>query len=291
MIELSSQGPDAFRAGVAGDTFNTAVYLSRAVDEAPVSVSYVTALGTDTFSVRIVSAMRSHGLATSHIERRLDRMPGLYAIDTDTAGERTFSYWRSASAARTLFAEPCKVPLSSLNAFDLVVISGITMAILPPATRRAILDWASGFTESGGTLAYDSNHRPSLWEDAATAREINVAMWARADIALPSVDDEIALFGDLDRMAVLDRLRQTSGGRGYLKCGTDGPIEIATGRPLRDLPPPARVVDSTAAGDSFNGGFLGAVILGDDDEAAARSGHALAAHVVGHRGAIVPPAV
>ncbi|MGJ8629223.1 MAG: PfkB family carbohydrate kinase [Sulfitobacter sp.] len=61
MVELRSTGPDAFKAGVAGDTYNTAVYLSRALMETDVAVSYVTALGTDEFSERIVGVAKGHG--------------------------------------------------------------------------------------------------------------------------------------------------------------------------------------------------------------------------------------
>jgi 2-dehydro-3-deoxygluconokinase len=50
------------------------------------------------------------------------------------------------------------------------------------------------------------------------------------------------------------------------------------------------VVDTTAAGDSFNGGYLGALVLGATPLDAAKAGHAFARAVVQHRGAIVPRA-
>jgi len=47
-------------------------------------------------------------------------------------------------------------------------------------------------------------------------------------------------------------------------------------------------VDTTAAGDSFNGGYLAALFSGQSQAQALRSGHDLAAQVVQHRGAIIP---
>ena len=76
-----------------------------------------------------------------------------------------------------------------------LVLSGISLAILPAATRNALLQTLDVFRSEGGTVAYDSNHRPQLWESREEAQDVNNRMWALTDIALPSVDDEMAIFG------------------------------------------------------------------------------------------------
>ena len=50
----------------------------------------------------------------------------------------------------------------------------------------------------------------------------------------------------------------------------------------------SRVVDSTAAGDSFNAGFLAAYFSGKSASVSARHGHELAKVVISHAGAICP---
>ena len=287
MIELVANADDIAKLGVAGDTFNTAVYLKRCLAEAPVEVAYVTALGVDPYSEKIFTTLQSHGLQTDHIERRQDLLPGLYAIHTDDHGERSFSYWRNASAARTLFAQPCEIDFDSLKDFDLIFASGISLAILPLETRSHFIDFIDEYRASGGLLAYDSNHRPRLWESVDTARRINEAMWSRADIALPSVDDEMALFGDKDAASVRDRLAGFGAIEGALKRGAEGPMDLKTGECY--LPAEARVtvVDSTAAGDSFNAGYLAALISGRSIHEALQAGHDLAVKVIGQRGAII----
>ena len=49
-----------------------------------------------------------------------------------------------------------------------------------------------------------------------------------------------------------------------------------------------RIVDTTSAGDSFNGAALAALVSGASLEEAARAGHRMASAVIGEYGAIVP---
>jgi 2-dehydro-3-deoxygluconokinase len=291
MVELTlpreaEEAEGATQVGFAGDTLNTAVYLKRSAPE--LAVSYVTAVGTDALSERMLGFFRSEGLETDLVERRAERAPGLYAISVDASGERSFTYWRDISAARTLFQPPATVTPAALDGFDLVYTSGITLAILAPEARRALHGFLDAFRGRGGRVAFDSNYRPRLWPDAETARREIGAFWAIADVGLPSLDDEIALWGDADERAVLARLSAAGVGRGAIKRGADGPLPIGPVDSLPAFPSARRVVDTTAAGDSFNGAYLAALMRGEAEAACLAAGHAMAAEVIGHPGAIVP---
>ncbi|MEM1163627.1 MAG: sugar kinase [Pseudomonadota bacterium] len=290
MIELTPAAESTLNFGVAGDSYNTAVYLKRLLGTG-CDVDYMTALGTDAFSDRILAEMGGHGLGLSAVERRSDRLPGIYAIATDDSGERSFTYWRSESAARTLFVEPCEVPLARLQDYDLVLLTGISIAILPEATRGALVGAIKDFRTSGGILAYDSNHRPRLWATGADAQVWNRDFWGLADIALPSVDDEMLIFGDDNESDVIARLIRFGVGFGALKRGPEGPYDFSGMVTGATYPAAARVIDTTAAGDSFNAGYLAGLVAGKGQEAALRQGHDLAAQVIGHRGAIVETAL
>ena len=52
-----------------------------------------------------------------------------------------------------------------------------------------------------------------------------------------------------------------------------------------------RVVDPTGAGDSFNGAYLAARIAGNTPGEAAKAAHRVAGIVIGHKGALVDPAL
>ena len=100
MVELSGIGSGSSQAniGFAGDTMNTAVYLSRLLDPAAFEVSYLTRLGTDNFSTRAMEFLSSEGISTDHIGCDSDRDIGLYAIDLDDVGERSTAEQLNATA-------------------------------------------------------------------------------------------------------------------------------------------------------------------------------------------------
>lgn len=297
MVELSLEGgaDPAGRCpatvGFAGDTLNTAVYLKRSCPPA-VDVAYVTAVGRDAFSDRMLEFFAAESLDASLIDRHDSRVPGLYAITTDDAGERSFTYWRERSAARTLFSAAGGVNPESLAGFDLIYLSGISMAILEADARERLIDWLPTYRAAGGRVAFDSNYRPRLWPDADAARDCIGRLWNQCDIALPSADDEMALFGEPDPAAVRDRLQACGVIEGVVKNGMGEPLVISPAdRPVAAvsrLPPATRVVDTTAAGDSFNGGYLAARLAGAGVRDAILRGHACAVCVIGERGAILP---
>lgn len=278
MIELNvDRRPE--QIGFAGDTFNTAVYLARAWPAA--EVSFVTVLGCDGMSDRMVDAIAAEGVLVDRIARHATRLPGIYAISTDARGERSFSYWRDQSAARTLFENGFDL----LEGLDVIYLSAITLAILPAEVRAALIEYLG---KSPAKVVFDSNYRPRLWESAEVARLTIAQAWRVTDIALPSLDDEMALFEDADEAACLARLRGYGLREGALKRGADGPVPIDPAAPPRQFARAEKVVDTTAAGDSFNGGFLGACLAGAPLSEALARGHAQAMKVIARPGAIIP---
>ena len=283
MVELSHGEGTATSIGYAGDTFNTAIYLQRALPEA--TVCYATKLGRDPFSANIRDLMAEENLDVRFTLTSPDLLPGLYAISTDAFGERSFHYWRSASAARSLFQAPA-LELSALADTDLLYLSAISLAILPEPDREKLICWIESWN---GKFAFDSNFRPSLWASKAEAQKTCERVWRRADIGLPSLDDEIALFGDANEEKAIARLKSWGVVQGALKRGEAGPVGLdGTETKLQQV---ERVVDSTAAGDSFNAGYLAAHMQGLPQSIALAAGHELASKVIQHRGAITPKEV
>ena len=286
MIELSGWDPAAGTARVAfaGDVLNTAIYLARLLRDSDIDICFVSIVGTDGFSDRMVAQWEEEGIDCRFVGRRPDRLPGIYAIETDAAGERFFRYWRGESAARTLF-EGSGPELHELAAFDAIYLSGVTLAVLSPAVREALIECAKALRARGGVVAFDGNYRPVLWPDAATARAAMDRMWAQSTIALPSADDEGALSPGSDPGPRLAALGATEIA---VKHGAAGPVLWPRIDNTGCYPAAPSVIDTTGAGDGFNAGYIAARLSARDRAAAAAAGHALARTIVGHRGAILP---
>jgi 2-dehydro-3-deoxygluconokinase len=287
MVELAPVGGGLYRRGFAGDTYNFAWYLRRLLP-GDWRVGYCTWLGTDAVSDELSGAMASAGIETSAIRRTDARTVGLYMIDL-RGGERSFTYWRSQSAARLLASDPSWLA-AQLRGADLVLFSGITLAVAEQ--RAALLATLAEARAAGTTVAFDPNLRPRLWSDAPTmCRELTRGAEV-ADVLLPSFEDESAHFGDPTPGATIARYR-ACGARTVVVKNGDAEISAwdATEGAATARPPRVAAVDTTAAGDSFNAGFLAARLRGAPLPEAVGAGMRLAAGVIRHPGALVPEAV
>lgn len=290
MLELQGQAFGTMRQTFGGDTLNTAVYLARCADPARLRVQYATALGDDPLSAGLLARWSAEGIAVDLVQRLPGRLPGLYLIDVDPSGERHFLYWRDQSAAKSYF-EAVTTPLEqALDRIDALYFSGISLAILPPAGRARLLAAAAALRARGGTVVFDNNYRPRLWPDATVAREAFAQALAVAGIALVTLDDEALRLGRaLDESLLADTLALPVPELVVKRGALPTLVRLAGAAPLAvETERVARVIDTTAAGDSFAGAYLAARLGGAPADAAARAGNRLAARVVQHPGAVIP---
>ncbi|MBM3117330.1 sugar kinase [Jeongeupia naejangsanensis] len=282
MIELAGT-PLERRWG--GDTLNTAVYLARQLGDAH-PVHYLSALGDDSLSDGLLADWQAEGIAIERIARLPGRLPGLYLVETDDAGERRFHYWRSDSAARHWFASGLDfAPL--FDGLDAVYLSGITLALFAAPERKRLIEALAAFRQQGGRVWFDNNYRPQLWS-VAEARDAYAHLYAIADIALITEDDEVRVFGDEDG-ALIARVQAAGCPEIVVKRGAMPALVASDGQLVAIATQPVEhVVDTCAAGDSFAAGYLAARILGATPADAARNGHWLAGRVIQYPGAIIP---
>jgi 2-dehydro-3-deoxygluconokinase len=285
MIELarSPAGPLTYDRRYGGDTLNTAVYMARLLKPQQARVHYVTRLGDDPLSDWMVEGFESETIDCSLITRVKGRRPGLYMIDTDAKGERSFSYWRGEAPAQQLFDDDDLA--QKLSAADAIYTSGITLAILSNQGRERLIALMDTIKRAGRIAAFDTNYRPLLWASAqAAARWMKSAVAASTHV-LPSSDDLDQIFGKepspeawvgkLAAMGAQEIAVKTGGGPVHTKEGTIAVERLATPR------------DTTGAGDSFNAGYLAARLSGLSVGESVRKAHGLASRVIQYPGAVI----
>lgn len=288
MIELSQQGAQLTR-GFGGDTLNTAVYLSRAMGD-KAQVDYVTALGDDSFSDAMCQSWSSEGIGLDLVQRLPGRLPGLYCIQTDANGERRFLYWRNEAAVRDCFTTAAAEPtLAALPDYDVLYFSGITLAVLGAQGRERLIQTLIDARERDARIVFDNNYRPRLWASVAEARAAYRSVLPHIDLALLTVEDEQALFGFSGCDAVFEAYAQIGTPEVVLKRGAEACLIRCDGEafavPAQKV---EKVVDTTAAGDSFSAAYLASRLLGGSPEDAAEAGHRLASQVIQVPGALIP---
>jgi 2-dehydro-3-deoxygluconokinase len=287
MLELRQAKEGVMNQSFAGDTFNTAVYMKRIF--AQQDIAFMTAVGHDTISQQMVAACSAENLNNQHIFAKSDRNPGIYLVQTDEQGERSFLYWRDSSAAKQIMQYVDQAAIDELCKANLFFFSGISIAILEPQDRNAFWAMLAQLKEAGVRIGFDPNYRPRLWNSPDEAKVEFAKAYAASDIMMPGVDDFKQLYAIETLEDILAFCQPFDIAELVLKngpesvyCQLDGQLTHVA------ITPVTNVVDTTSAGDSFNGVYLGARLAGHDITSSVNLASTAAGIVIQHPGAIAP---
>ena len=242
-----------FNLGFAGDTFNTAWYIAN--NHADVNSAYFSKVGDDELSDQMLKFMSDNQVDTRYITTVAGSTIGLYLISL-VNGERTFSYWRNKSAA-TFLGQNVDDVGNAMKKQDMIYFSGITLAILDQNSRENLFSCLKSARRAGKKIACDPNLRPKLWNDKKEMCDVIMAGANLSDIILPSFEDEATWFSDADPLSTLARYQNVGAETVVVKNAGD-PVSFwsqhETGTYLVESV--EKIIDSTAAGDSFNAEIL-----------------------------------
>ncbi len=282
MVELFADQPlgvaSRLEKRFGGDVLNSLVTASRL----GLKTGFITKVGDDPFGQSLLHAWKLEGIDTGYAPL-VQGENGVYFISL-TNSEREFTYRRAGSAASTL--EPSDITPEMLQQTRAVLLSGITQAIsssAEAATQKA----AQLARDAGALVVFDPNYRPKLW---ATRGGLEAAQKACSSI-LPFCDVVLPSFpadAELVNTATLELTAQAFARDGavvVLKNAEHGAFIYAHGH----VPTvPVAVVDSTGAGDAWNGAFIHSYLETGNSVLASQAAHLVAAHKLLHRGAIPP---
>ena len=287
LIELARGGDGTFAPSCGSDAFNTAIYLARA----GLDVGFATAVGDDSYSDSVLALAAAEGISSDLILRVPGRLPALSLADRNPAGARTMSYWRDGAPAGELFELPEWMRVADgLTKARFIYFTGITLSLYSANGLGRFFAVLEVARQQGTKVAFDGNFRPAGWRgDLARTRTVFMEALKRVDIALPAFDDEAVLWGDPSPESTVARLQAFGIGEIVVKNGPNSAL-VATGASQEFVPVPEVLVpvDTTAAGDGFNAGYLAARLSGSDPVQAVGAAHHLAGSVIRHPGALLP---
>ncbi|MBB1276906.1 sugar kinase [Pseudoalteromonas sp. SR43-3] len=287
MVELRAMSAAILHQSFAGDVYNSAVYLKRCFPQ--VTTSVVTALGQDNLSKKMLERFESEQINTQLVFAHDTKVPGMYYIETDEHGERSFIYWRNDSAAKKVVDFLDADALEQLSQGDMFFFSGISLAIIEESAREDFWKVVKQLKDAGVKIVFDPNYRARLWNSVEETKEQYHLAFTFADITLPGVEDLTTLYGVHSVEAVVEYLKPYQIEEIVVK---NGPESVVTkeGDTLQShtIVPVKNVVDTTSAGDAFNGVYLGARLSDKSISSAVQLAAKAAGTVIQQPGAIAP---
>lgn len=287
MVEFWADAPlgsaGCLHRSFGGDVLNALVTAARLGSK----VGFISKVGNDPFGPGLLEAWQKEGIDTSHAPLVAGEN-GIYFISLLEGGEREFTYRRTGSSASTLSSND--LDETYLASSRTLLLSGITQAISPSA-RAATLGAADLAKRHGVRVAYDPNYRPKLWDVHGGIGAAQEAFWElvpKVDLLLPSypADVELLTGAVLEAEEALRRFAEVLPDVA-MKAGAHGAWLGVNGTWIHHPAAPAeRVLDTTGAGDAWNGALLS--FLGQDVEPAVAVSLAnlVAAAKLAYRGAV-----
>ena len=261
-------GTDTFteiQAAAGGSGANAAVWLALL----GVETHFVGRVGDDVLGEALAAELKSSGVVP-HLARDRSLATGKVFVLVDGVGERTMITDRGAGEALS----PEDLPEELFNGGHLH-LSGYTLS--GGSRRETALKALRLAREAGMSISVDPSSVPLL-EEIGPERFLE---WTRgADLCLPNLEEGALLGGAGDPDRVTHRLLRYYPGV-VLKLGAGGALYASADGGWVRLPAmPARVVDTTGAGDALSAGFLAGRLSGAPPCRALQRGLELAARVV-----------
>jgi ribokinase len=245
-----------------GKGANQAVAIARLGSQ----VSFYGKVGMDPFGEDLLSGLAKNGIDINAVERERSAFSGIASIWVNDGGENAIAYAPGANA---------------------LVDSAYVDRILPAiaCAKVLLLQLEVPLVTIDHLLRRLPARRPLVILDPAPAQDLSSLFLERVDILTPNKGELIVLTEEESLEEGAQKLLKRGVGRVICKDGSDGAVLVEVDRYLRFPAFTVSPVDTTGAGDAFNGALAAALSEGLPVEAAMRWGAAAGALATTNRGA------
>jgi len=262
-----------FRTIPGGKGANQAVACARLTSE-EIKVAMIGCLGDDAFGVQLRAALRADGIDDSHLSTIPEVASGIATILVDDQGQNSIVLASGANAALS----PAHIDAAQ------ALIAQASIVVLQLETPLATVSHAIAMAHALGK---------TVVLNPAPAQSLPAALLAQVDYLIPNEIEAAMLAGiaaaDINDAGQLDALIASLRAKGssnvLITLGEKG-VYAALAEMTQHVPAETTTaIDTTAAGDTFIGGFVAALAAGGNQTEAIAYGQRAAAISVARAGA------
>jgi ribokinase len=229
-------------------------------------VKMIGRVGSDAFGAQLLQTLRDDHIDTTFVQRDAAAPSGVALITVEEAGQNTIVVASGANARVT----PADVDAAAA-AFVGASVLLLQLECPLPAVRHAI--------------EVARQHQVRVILNPAPSQPLDALVLSQVDYLVPN-QIELALLTQTDSVEEgVSRLRALGVKQVVVTLGGDGAAVFDDEQVYQIPPQHVSVVDTTAAGDAFVGGFAVALVENKSTRAAAEWGNAAGALAVTHAGA------
>lgn len=220
------------------------------------SGAFIGMTGKDSFGENIRSDLQKINVDTKAMRYCTSQHTTLAFVSLTEKGERSFSFCRNPGAdTQITFDDIDKTYLENAR-----ILHVGSLSLTQEPAKTTTLQIISSVKKAGGIISYDPNWRESLWAGKENALDELKSILPMADIVKVSDEELKLLFGNVSYKEGAEIICNTGaklvsitlGSKGvYYRYSNNGDVFEGTVEC-----PEVKVVDTTGAGDSFNGGLL-----------------------------------
>lgn len=224
--------------------------------------TYLTKVGNDGFGDFLIESLKNVGIDTSYILKDSNYNTSLAFVSFQENGEREFSFYRK-SAADLYFT---KEDFQDVKFEEDDILEFGSVALQTEVARNTHKNLIKKAKENNVTIAFDPNLRLNLWDNAEELKRIVNEFYKYADVMKIGVDELEFVTGLKEDEAIKKVLEESEIKILLLTDGSKGARLYVNKECFHCGGYKVKTVDTTGAGDSFFGAFLGMLLKNKIDK-------------------------